>query len=110
MDIEGLIRRHPGRVPTVLQSRTCVLRKKKFLVPHETTVTEFLHIVRSYITEYRPKDALFLFVQKMLPLHTDTFLELYTQYVDVDLILHMQVEREEVFGNSTTSTNASRTS
>ena len=97
MDIERLMERHPGCVPVIIQSRSCQMKKTKFLVPYETTVSDFIYVLRSYIPTLLPGDSLFLFVGHYLPTPTTTIQHLYIHH-EQDLILHMHLAKEEVFG------------
>tara|TARA_Y100000996_G_scaffold399412_1_gene368427 strand:+ start:462 stop:755 length:294 start_codon:yes stop_codon:yes gene_type:complete len=97
MDIVGLLRRHPNRIPVMVQSKTCRFRKKKFLVPTDTTVVELIHTLRSYSNNLQCGDGLFLFVNNILPSQNTTVKELHMLH-QIDLILHISIEKEDVFG------------
>eukprot|EP00116_Pleurobrachia_bachei_P014912 sb/3475174/ len=63
-------RKYPDRIPVVVEkvSNSSIpdIDKRKFLVPSDLTVAQFMYIIRKRI-QLAPEKAMFLFVNKMLP-------------------------------------------
>lgn len=96
--IQKMLLRHPGTVPVILHSRSCVLRKHKFLIPNEVTLGEFTFLLRSYLTNVSERAAIFLFLGEDLPYQTCTMEALFRDH-QKDHVLNMSVEMEDVFGS-----------
>lgn len=79
--------RYPGRIPVfVSKSKSCTNTRiadisRKFLVPMELTVAEFVSVLRKKIV-IKATDAIYLFVGNSLPPGTYTFGQLDTMYRD----------------------------
>ena len=76
--------KYPDRVPVVVEKapRSDIqdIDKRKFLVPNDISVAQFMYIIRRRI-QLPPEKAIFLFVGKVLP--QTRFVDL--QYSDVPL-------------------------
>ena len=76
--------KYPDRVPVVVEKapRSDIqdIDKRKFLVPNDISVAQFMYIIRRRI-QLPPEKAIFLFVGKVLP--QTRFV--YLQYFDVPL-------------------------
>merc|ERR1712175_4357 len=69
---EKIRRKYPDRVPVIVEkspkARIGDLDKKKYLVPSDLTVGQFYFLIRKRIS-LRPEDALFFFVNNVIPPH-----------------------------------------
>ncbi|VDP13775.1 unnamed protein product [Soboliphyme baturini] len=67
---EKIRRKYPDRIPVIVEKAPkCRLRdldKKKYLVPSDLTVGQFYFLIRKRI-HLRPEDALFFFVNNVIP-------------------------------------------
>ncbi|CAN6676737.1 unnamed protein product [Malus baccata var. baccata] len=67
---KSIIAKYPDRVPVIIErySRTDLpeMEKKKFLVPRDMSVGQFIHILSSRL-HLTPGKALFVFVKNTLP-------------------------------------------
>lgn len=66
-------------VEKVPKSRVSDLDKKKYLVPSDLTVGQFYFLIRKRI-HLRPEDALFFFVNNVIPPTSATMGSLYQVY------------------------------
>merc|ERR1712002_248990 len=82
--------RYPDRVPVIVD-------KKKYLVPADLTVGQFIFIIRKRI-ELRPEGALFFFVNGTIPATSHTMGEVYQQNHDEDSFLYIMYSDESVYG------------
>merc|ERR1712243_258938 len=77
------IRKYPDRVPVIVEkspkARIGDLDKKKYLVPSDLTVGQFYFLIRKRIS-LRPEDALFFFVNNVIPPTSATMGSLYQEH------------------------------
>lgn len=94
--------RYPNRVCLYLtKSRSSKLPesdKKKYLVPHELTVGQLLHVIRKRV-EINPTEAIFLFTESNIcPPSTMQLGMVYAEHADQDGFLYMTYNSESTFG------------
>lgn len=96
---------HPDRVPVIVEKRVGDeslpdIDKKKFLVPVDLTIGQFVYVIRKRI-KLTPEQAIFLFVNKgTLPPTVAALQAVYDQYKDEDGFLYMTYSGENTFGSS----------
>ncbi len=73
------------------------LDKHKYVVPKNTTVGQFIYIIRKRL-QLSSDRALFIFVNNMLPISSQTMAEVYQQHKSADGILRVVCTSESVFG------------
>jgi len=71
--------------------------KRKYLVPADISVAQFMWIVRKRIN-LTPEKAIFLFVNKIVPSSTATLGEIYSNHKDDDGFLYVAYSGENTFG------------
>lgn len=72
--------------------------KKKFLVPQEVTLSQFLGIIRNRM-RLGPSKALFLLINNRTMISISrTVGEIYEEYKDIDGFLYVTYASQEVFG------------
>lgn len=74
------------------------LDKKKYLVPSDLTVGQFYFLIRKRI-HLRPEDALFFFVNNVIPPTCATMGTLYQEHHEEDYFLYIAYSDESVYGN-----------
>ena len=93
--------KYPERVPVIVEkhpnSDIKQIDKRKYLVPNEITVSQFMWIIRKRI-DMPPEKAIFLFVNKVIPGAAKSMGELYEEQMDVDGFLYIQYSGENTFG------------
>jgi GABA(A) receptor-associated protein len=96
----------PGRVPAIVErgarSDVPLIDKKKFLVPSDLTVGQFIYVVRKRLN-LPPEKALFLFVNNTLPTTGTLMRELFAQYMSEDGFLYCTYSGESAFGSACAS-------
>ncbi|XP_023169536.2 gamma-aminobutyric acid receptor-associated protein [Drosophila hydei] len=94
-------RKYPDRVPVIVEkapkTRHAALDKKKYLVPNDLTVGQFYFLIRKRIN-LRPDDALFFFVNNVIPPTSASMGLLYHEHRDKDFFLYMAYSDENVYG------------
>jgi len=74
-----------------------ILTKKKFLVPYELTMGEFLHVIRKRM-RLNAQDALFLFVNEQIITGSAIIGHIYEALRDPDGFLYIYYAKESTFG------------
>ncbi|OAY61985.1 autophagy-related protein 8i [Manihot esculenta] len=98
-----IIAKYANRVPVIVE-RYCKtdlpeLEKKKYLVPRDMSVGQFVHVLSSRL-HLTPGKALFVFVRNTLP-QTATLMDcVYESFKDKDGFLYMCYSSEKTFGHS----------
>jgi GABA(A) receptor-associated protein len=102
---EKILAKYPNRIPVIVErSNTCsdeipIIDKKKFLVPTDLTVGQFIYIVRKRIKIPSTK-AIFLFTEKhTLPPTSSTMNTIYDNSKNADNFLYFTYHSETTFGN-----------
>jgi len=94
--------KHPDRVPVIVDKRSGDsslpdIDKKKFLVPADLTIGQFMYVIRKRI-KLAPEQAIFLFVNSTLPASVMTLQQVYDNHRDEDGFLYMTYSGENFFG------------
>ena len=94
--------KYPNRIPLIVNKNPkCTnlsdITKKKYLVPIDLTVGQFIYVIRNRI-KLPPEQALFVFVNETLPPTSQTIKDLYENHADEDGFLYMIYTGENVFG------------
>ncbi|GAU95000.1 hypothetical protein RvY_06690 [Ramazzottius varieornatus] len=101
-EAEKMRRKYPDRIPVIVEkspkARFADLEKSKFLVPSDLTVGQFYFLVRKRI-QLRPEEALFFFVNNVIPPSSATMGTLYEEHHDEDGFLYIAVSDESVYGS-----------
>mmetsp|Transcript_3710 Transcript_3710/g.9607 ORF Transcript_3710/g.9607 Transcript_3710/m.9607 type:complete len:129 (+) Transcript_3710:36-422(+) len=98
--------KHPDRIPVIVEKRARdqslpEIDKKKFLVPADLTIGQFVYVIRKRI-KLAPEQAIFLFVSSgTLPPSVAALQTVYDKYKDEDGFLYMTYSGENTFGDDT---------
>ncbi|PRQ28423.1 autophagy-related protein 8C-like [Rosa rugosa] len=94
--------KYPERVPVIVEkavkSDIPDIDKKKYLVPADLTVGQFVYVVRKRIKLSADK-AIFIFVKNTLPSTAASMSTIYEENKDEDGFLYMTYSGEQVFGS-----------
>ncbi|KAI9094289.1 hypothetical protein K1719_026871 [Acacia pycnantha] len=93
--------KYPDRIPVIVEraekSDVPEIDKKKYLVPADLTVGQFVYVVRKRI-KLSPENAIFIFVKNILPPTAAMMSAIYEEYKDEDGFLYMTYSGENTFG------------
>ena len=93
--------RYPDRIPVIVnknsQSTIADIDKKKYLVPNEITMGQFMYVVRKRIA-IAPEQAIYLFVNGNLPTTSEQMNNIYDKYKSEDGFLYVTYSGENTFG------------
>ncbi|KAG6484854.1 hypothetical protein ZIOFF_053379 [Zingiber officinale] len=96
-----MVAKYPDRVPVIVEkfsgSNLPELEKKKYLVPRDMSVGQFIHVLSRRLRLAAGK-ALFVFVNNTLPQTAAIMDSMYESYKDEDGFLYMCYSSEKTFG------------
>ncbi len=103
-DVQNIREKYPSRVPVYVTRANNTnnvtlpdLEKKKYLVPMDLSVGQFIYIIRKQL-RINAEKAIFVFVNNTLPTTGMLMRELYAQHADKDGLIRMQYSSESTFG------------
>ncbi|BBN10731.1 GABA(A) receptor-associated protein [Marchantia polymorpha subsp. ruderalis] len=98
-----ILEKYPDRVPVIVKradkSSIPDIDKKKFLVPVDLAVGQFVFVIRKRM-KLTPEKAIFVFVKDVLPPTSAMMAQIYDEYKDQDGFLYMTYSGENTFGSS----------
>jgi len=98
---EKIRRKYPDRVPVIVErakySKMEDLDKKKYLVPCDLVIGQFYFLIRKRV-HLRPEDALFFFINNVIPSTSATIGSLYEEHKEEDNFLYIAYSEESVYG------------
>ncbi|KAJ8427861.1 hypothetical protein Cgig2_015603 [Carnegiea gigantea] len=93
--------KYPDRIPVIVEkaekSDIPDIDKKKYLVPADLTVGQFVYVVRKRI-KLSAEKAIFIFVKNILPPTAAMMSAIYEEHKDEDGFLYMTYSGENTFG------------
>ncbi|DBA73692.1 TPA: Autophagy- protein 8C-like [Trebouxia sp. C0005] len=93
--------KYPDRIPVIVEkaerSEIPDIDKKKYLVPGDLTVGQFVYVIRKRI-KVSPEKAIFMFVKNVLPPTAALMSEVYDDHKDEDGFLYITYSGENTFG------------
>lgn len=99
-----VITKYPDRIPVICEKIDSKknkdipeIDKKKYLVPNDLTIGQFLYVVRSRI-KLPSEKAIFLFIDGSIPSTSLMLSQLYQSKKDKDGFLYIEYSGENTFG------------
>lgn len=94
--------KYPDRIPVIVEkaekSDIPDIDKKKYLVPSDLTVGQFVYVIRKRI-KLSPEKAIFIFVRNVLPPTAALMSSIYEDHRDEDGFLYITYSGESTFGS-----------
>jgi GABA(A) receptor-associated protein len=99
-----ILEKYPDRIPVIceksdVQSTLPDIDKKKYLVPRDLTMGQFIYVIRKRI-KLSSEKSLFVFVNNQLVPTAALIAQVYERYVDDDGFLYVTYTGESTFGGS----------
>ena len=98
---KNILERYPDRIPIIVNKQENSLipdiDKKKYLVPEDLTMGQFMYVIRKRI-KLDAEQAIFLFVNGMLPSTSETMEKIYAKHKNEDGFLYITYSGENTFG------------
>lgn len=94
---------YPDKLPIICErsqkaSSDCpFIDKKKYLIPRDLTVGQFIYVIRKRL-RLPPEKALFLFINETIPTTSQYMEVIYSRYKDSDGFLYVSYTFENTFG------------
>ena len=93
--------KYPNRIPVIIEpikrSQLKKIDKNKFLVPDDLTIGGLLVVIRKRIN-LGSENALFLFINSVLPATSQSIISLYDNHKNKDGFLYISYTEENTFG------------
>jgi len=93
--------KYPNRIPVICEraekSDVPEIDKSKYLVPVDLTVGQFVYVIRNRI-KLAPEQAVFVFINDVMPPTASLMSEVYDQQKDADGFLYIKYSGENTFG------------
>merc|ERR1712087_717230 len=100
-EAERIRKKYPDRIPVICErahgSEISDIDKKKYLVPSDLTVGQFVYVIRKRI-KLAPEKAIFIFIGEVLPSTAAVMSKIYEDYKDEDGFLYVTYSGENSFG------------
>ena len=101
-DATNILSKYPNRIPIIVEvsknrTKQLSIDKHKYLVPIDLTLGQFIYVIRKRV-KLSPSDALFIFVNNIIPPTSNTIGEIYNKYKDKDRFLYFKISSENTFG------------
>jgi len=105
-EAERIRQKYADRIPVICEkvekSDIATIDKKKYLVPADLTVGQFVYVIRKRI-KLSPEKAIFIFVDEVLPPTAALMSSIYEEHKDEDGFLYITYSGENTFGSAWTS-------
>ncbi|GAA5938666.1 ubiquitin-like protein ATG8 [Sporobolomyces koalae] len=101
-EAERIRQKYNDRIPVICErvekSDIDTIDKKKYLVPADLTVGQFVYVIRKRI-KLAPEKAIFIFVDEVLPATSALMSQVYDEHKDEDGFLYVTYSGENTFGS-----------
>ena len=102
-EAQRIRQKYPDRIPVICEraNKTSIpnIDKKKYLVPADLTVGQFVYVIRKRI-ELPPEKAIFIFVNNQMPPTASMMSTIYEEQKSKDGFLYITYSGENTFGSS----------
>lgn len=95
-----IMAKYNDRIPIICESleSDLDLDKKKYLVPVDLTMGQFMFIIRKRL-KIGPESALFIFINNTIPVTSAIISNVYKENKDEDGFLYVLISKESTFGD-----------
>lgn len=101
VEARRILAKYPDRIPVICEKadRSDIpdIDKKKYLVPADLTVGQFIYVIRKRI-KLPPERAIFIFVNNVIPPTASLMSTIYEEQKDEDSFLYITYSGENTFG------------
>ncbi len=102
-EAQRVLYKFPDRLPIICERYECYdcdcpnIDKRKYLVPKNLTIGQFLMVIRKRI-KIEPEKAIYFIVNQTIPPSQSRLMDVYNQHKDSDGFLYIKYTYENVFG------------
>jgi GABA(A) receptor-associated protein len=103
LESSRVLNKYPDRIPIIVErskkaDKSCpLIDKKKYLVPRDLTVGQFIYVIRKRL-KLPAEKAIFLFINNQIAASTKMIGEIYEKNRDADYFLYCSYSYENTFG------------
>ena len=101
-EIKKITSKHPDKIPVLIEkhsnSELPKTAKCKFLIPKNLTVGQLIFVIRKHLGSLSQDKALFIYINKSLPMTGATMSSLYEKHKSPDGFLRVIYSGENTFG------------
>lgn len=100
-EVELIREKYPNYIPILVRTKDkrVKLSKFKYLVGGEITIGQFMFILRKKIPSLKPEEAIYLFIDNVIPVSSSSLNSIYDLKRDPDLeMLVVTICKENTFG------------
>lgn len=101
-EAERIRQKYTGRIPVICEkvdkSDIASIDKRKYLVPADLSVGQFVYVIRKRI-KLEAEKAIFIFVNDVLPPASALMSTIYEEHKDKDGFLYITYSGENTFGS-----------
>jgi GABA(A) receptor-associated protein len=92
-----LLKKYNNKIPIIINVSDIPITERKFLVPNDITIQDFIYILRKRI-KLTPEQSIFIFINNNLPPMNVLISEIYKNHCDEDGFLYISLHKENTFG------------
>jgi len=100
-ECERILCKFADRIPVICErvpnSKLAIMEKRKYLIPKDLTVGQFMYVIRKQL-KCAPEESIFFSVNGTIPSSTTAVSQLYHKYKDEDGFLYFTYSGENTFG------------
>lgn len=94
---KDILKKYPDKIPIIAEGRGISLNKYKFIVNKSSDFSYFMLILKKFVN-LKPDQAIFIFINNIIPSGNETIGSIYQKYKDNDGFLYCTITTESTFG------------
>ena len=96
-----ILEKYPDRIPIIVNKKSGCdipdIEKKKYLVPRDMTLTQFIYVIRKRLV-LEPSKALFFTINNRMEVGNKKISDIYVEHKNEDGFLYITYSSENTFG------------
>ena len=100
-EVRRIMNKYPNRIPIIVEksktSNAPIIDKRKYLVPCDLTVGQFMFVIRRRL-RFSPEVGLYFFIDGHIPTTSELLSIVYARFRDIDGFLYINYAIENTFG------------
>lgn len=100
-EVIQIMDKYPNRIPIIVEklksSNAPIIDKRKYLVPVDLTVGQFMFVIRKRL-RFSPEFGLYFFIDGHIPATSELLSVVYARSRDIDGFLYINYAIENTFG------------
>jgi GABA(A) receptor-associated protein len=100
-EVRQIMDKYPNRIPIIVEklktSNAPIIDKRKYLVPVDLTVGQFMFVIRKRL-RFSPEFSLYFFIDGHIPATSELLSIVYARSRDIDGFLYINYAIENTFG------------